>query len=576
MSDYLAVLPRWARILAEKYKSGVITEFLISGSVHDLVPLKVDITGTTYVSPKEFLARAVFPQRDTIIFYDQANGISCWKPEMMDDFTRVMGAIDQVKGTQFAGGLPRDPARAIPLIERYIRTRTMPGKDRKKIAVIVDYLHLLAPAGDASTLSAEESSTIISLLKWSNDPSFLQADVTVCLIAENLIEVNGMLLKNPYTAKIDIDLPDQGERFEYIQHAIAGTSFHDLSQVKPDVLAELTSGLSRVNIMTLINEAVANRRTITQDYVADKKKELVEKECYGLLEFLKPSWTLDMVSGHYAAKAWLNGDAALIKQGKLHVLPMGYLICGPIGTGKTFMATCFVGTIGIPCVKLLNFRSQWQGVTEGNWEKILKVLKAMGPIAVIIDEADAALGNRGQQGDSGTSNRVFAMLAAQMGDTNYRGKILWFLLTCRPDLLPVDLKRQGRAEVHIPLFYPETAEERQELIRVMAKKGKVSLDPNDLPVIPMSLKISGADIEAILVRAQRRALLDGKDAVTKEHFETELKDFTPPTYLDEIELQEKAAVMESTSQDFLPECFRKLERSQVFRRLRELKMMLGQ
>ena len=28
------------------------------------------------------------------------------------------------------------------------------------------------------------------------------------------------------------------------------------------------------------------------------------------------------------------------------------------------------------------------------------------------------------------------------------------LLTARPDLLPIDLKRQGRAEVHIPLFYP--------------------------------------------------------------------------------------------------------------------------
>ena len=46
------------------------------------------------------------------------------------------------------------------------------------------------------------------------------------------------------------------------------------------------------------------------------------------------------------------------------------------------------------------------------------------------------------------------MLAAQMGDTRYRGHILWFLLTCRPDLLPIDLKRQGRAEIHIPLDTP--------------------------------------------------------------------------------------------------------------------------
>ena len=41
-----------------------------------------------------------------------------------------------------------------------------------------------------------------------------------------------------------------------------------------------------------------------------------------------------------------------------------------------------------------------------------------------------------------------------MGNTEYRGKIVWFLITSRPDLLPVDLKRQGRAEEHLALFYP--------------------------------------------------------------------------------------------------------------------------
>ena len=63
-------------------------------------------------------------------------------------------------------------------------------------------------------------------------------------------------------------------------------------------------------------------------------------------------------------------------------------------------------------------------------------------------------------GDSGVSNRVFAQIAQFMGNTELRGKVIWFLLTCRPDLLPVDLKRQGRAEEHIALFYPETEEER--------------------------------------------------------------------------------------------------------------------
>ena len=47
------------------------------------------------------------------------------------------------------------------------------------------------------------------------------------------------------------------------------------------------------------------------------------------------------------------------------------------------------------------------GETEGNLEKVLNVLRSLGPVMVIIDEADAALGNRESGGDSGTSSRVF-------------------------------------------------------------------------------------------------------------------------------------------------------------------------
>src|SRR5438034_1089754 len=167
--------------------------------------------------------------------------------------------------------------------------------------------------------------------------------------------------------------------------------------------------------------------------------------------FIEASWTLDTVVGHEAAKARLREDAKLLKRGALDSLPMGYLLCGPVGTGKSFMAQCLSGEIGIPCVILKNFRSKYVGETEGNLQHVLSVLRAMGPVVVVVDEADAALGSREAEGDSGTSSRVFGMIAAQMGDTQYRGRIIWMLLTARPDLLPIDLKRQGRAEVDIPV-----------------------------------------------------------------------------------------------------------------------------
>jgi SpoVK/Ycf46/Vps4 family AAA+-type ATPase len=309
------------------------------------------------------------------------------------------------------------------------------------------------------------------------------------------------------------------------------------------------------------------------------KKRLIERQCRGMLEFIEPRWTLDTVVGHEGAKTRLRQDAALLKRGALDTLPMGYLLCGPVGTGKSFLAQCVSGEIGVPCVVLKNFRSKYVGETEGNLERVLSVLRAMGPVVVVVDEADAALGNRDAEGDSGTSSRVFAMIANQMGDSRYRGRILWMLLTARPDLLPIDLKRQGRAEVHIPLFYPTDEEEIRQMFVILAGKLGSRLSLEDVPPIPHLGQLSGADIEGIVGRAWRESLLAGKDHVTREALATVVSQFMPSTQGLERELQELAAIIECTDRQFLPPPIaRKLEsaggRAALQSRLTELKRLV--
>ena len=89
-----------------------------------------------------------------------------------------------------------------------------------------------------------------------------------------------------------------------------------------------------------------------------------------------------MVVGHDAAKERLRQDAELLRRGRLDCIPMGYLLCGPVGTGKSFLAQCATGSLGVPCVVLKNFRSKYVGETEGNLEKVLTVLRGMGPVVV--------------------------------------------------------------------------------------------------------------------------------------------------------------------------------------------------
>ncbi len=163
-------------------------------------------------------------------------------------------------------------------------------------------------------------------------------------------------------------------------------------------------------------------------------------------------------------------------------------------------------------------------------------------------------------------------IAQFMGNTEYRGKVIWFLLTCRPDLLPVDLKRQGRAEEHIALFYPDTQEERLALLRAMQRKVAMKPFPEDVETFFLARAgtLSGADIEAVLVRSHMRSSLQNKSAVDTEDLKAALEDFIPPYYPTEIDLQNLVAVLECTSKSLLPKKYRDIDRSELIRQTNEL------
>ena len=421
-------------------------------------------------------------------------------------------------------------------------------------------------------MSAEDRNSLVILKRWARNPDFLNADVTICLVSENQIEVNQGIVQQPGVASISIPLPEYSERLDFIRAQLKKQALPAGSDVSDESLAKLGAGLKRVQLQSLIAHAVQNRQALTMKALSERKKELIEAESGGLLEFVQSRFDLSFVAGNDQAKRKLQDAAAAIQAGNTDVLPMGYVICGPVGTGKTFITTCFAGEIGIPAVTLKNFRSMWQGVTEGNLERVLNLLKAMCPIAVIVDEADAQLGDRSSSGDSGVGNRVFAQIAQFMGNTELRGKVIWFLLTCRPDLLPVDLKRQGRAEEHIALFYPDTTEERLALLRAMQRKISMPPFPEDVETffLEHSGSLSGADIEAVLVRSHMRSSLQHKALVDTEDLKAALEDFIPPYYPTEIDLQNLVAVLECTSKSLLPKQYRDIERSELIRRANEL------
>lgn len=563
-------LPGWAEQMRDLFKSGSVAQFLVHGNIFDVVAVE-DSGSRRLLSVRGFLKDVMFESYDVVLEYDRGRGIRLAKGA--DDWADW---LKQILGNEANTLQTREPGTALELIDRYLlRTLNLQtlrsGESPRKIAVIIDFAEFVVPRGDPIQLSGLFSANVVKVLGWANDPAILHSNIVTVLLTEGLHDLNPLVVQNPHVATLKIPLPSETEMLDYLKTLIA-TQFPQLPskcEVSIEVLARRLSGLSRVGARRILSAALTNDRTITAAWLMRMKKELIERECQDLLEFLESPFTLDQVAGHDAVKAWLREDRQLLQRGLLNALPMGYLITGRIGTGKTFLVQCWAGELGVPCVVFKNFRDRWVGATESNLEKIFSVLHALGQVVVFVDEADQAAGKRsGEDGDSGLSGRVYSMLAKEMSDTRNRGRIVWVFATSRPDLLEVDLKRQGRLDVHIPLFPPQTKDEMRGLLLSISRKIQFPLDETDIPPLPDGLVLGGNEIEAILVRVVRLyELLPEPRSPLREVVDNVLKEVRPNAHTRKLEYMDLVAVKECTDSRFLPPAYQALTPEELERRI---------
>lgn len=549
--------PAWAREFADLYYAGTTCLFVLHGDVGDLTRLDPP-PNADYAAIPEFLAAQLFGGWDLVLIYDLSQGLRTYAGRDGDRFRRMAAKAAEVLGEPKTW--PRDPDLVLALIDQLVQKilLTEDPARRLSLGVIIEQAQFLTPSVELTQLAGPQGARLVRLASWAGNPYIKQCNIAFCLLCDPLAELNERLTSSAHVAAIEVAMPTVAERGDFIRrHESRPGAAGELGDFTPERLAELTGGLNLVNLDRLLAQAAGPGRSFDSGSLKTLKKRLIERQARGLVEFIEPPHSMDDFVGNDAVRERLIDDARLLSKGRLDVAPMGYLVCGPVGTGKTYLAECFAGSVGAPCVKMRNFRSKYVGETEGNLQQILAVLRAMGPVIVVIDEADAALGDRQGGGDSGTSSRVFSMIASQMGDTRYRGRLIWMLLTSRPELLPVDLKRQGRAEVHLPLFSPGTEAEVETMVAIMAKKNKTALEPGADPKPLAGRGLSGADLESIVLAAKRKALVRGRETIAADDLEFAAYDFIPSAQGLEKEKQELNAVLECTSIAFLPEHWRK-------------------
>ncbi len=536
--------PEWATELSVAFESGASGQFILYGNVHDRLAVNGRLVNIERYIQDELLAGF-----EVIFAYDLGNGLTIERGgEKLAQWVPVA-----------ARSLPREPLEAIRFVSRYGRylgnLNTLGRRENlQQVAVIIRGADQLLPADG----NGFEHGSLTSLIReWGSGAPFSQIPFASLLVSDNLNDLEPLVAYAPQASCIRVPLPSVPELEAAL--TLLQKQYPQTIPAETDMPA-LAAALTGVYISTL--EQLAKIRAHKKELLraADltmMKKEMVEQDAPGLIEFVESKRTLDDYYGQEALKKWLRQDVVLWRKNDLKALPMGYLLCGPIGTGKTFLVECLAGEAGVPVVKLKNFRDKWVGSSEGNLEKIFRLIRALGRCIIFIDEADQTLGRRDSgSSDSGLSGRLYSMIAQEMSDTSNRGKVVWVLASSRPDLIEVDLKRPGRIDLKVPILPTTTRAESAGLIRALARRYELAVSPEEMKQIEPQLPIllTPGSAEALVVKAYRVARTEnvaGGAALARC-----LDGYQNPVPEDVLEAQMRLAVREASDLSFVPEAFR--------------------
>jgi hypothetical protein len=502
-------IPAWLGPgVLDRYHSGASHLFLLHGNVRDVHPF-----GPDYVGIAEGIRRLA-GERAIVVSYDVGSGLSFPDAAREKAFRKALGLK--------AAALPTDPTRALILLDALLSADRSPVAS---VAIVVDYAHTLAPADGG----AAERQNIATLARWGSDPAIAARRPLIILVAPTAGEVSSEVYSGASGAEVvAVPRPPLDDRVEFAR-ALQRRWPEVAWEMPPEQLGAETGGLSLVQMEDMVQRAKGARAPLARASILERKIDLLRQEYGDVLEILQPRHDLSAVGGLDHAVGELREIADIMRRGLYAAAPLGIILMGPPGTGKSYLAECFAKECGMLCVKFKPLRGMYVGQSERNQEKAFAAIRALAPVVVIVDESDQAEGGSRDSGsgDSGVTERMRAGAFNFWADNALRGKVLRIDSTNRVDLIDSAMRRSGRTDIKIPILMPDTVARRQ-IFEVLVKKLKLQSSITDYtPFAERTDGYTGSDIELAITTAYRFALRDGASGLTAAHLTAALDDLLP-------------------------------------------------
>ena len=389
------------------------------------------------------------------------------------DAADVPAGVANMPFSQYMNDAIGSPTLALELLRQFcLLSRTTNQQGQKllpeKLIILIEATDMLLPEGEIRSLSLPDRHRVSIVQDWIADSNFMNGKDTVIFITESASLVNSRIIRLPQVVSVEIPSPGIAERRHFIswfnnQQKLTGKTLNLWgSQAQ---LAMFTAGLSIQALRQLLIAACYAGEKLRPETVIGKVSEFIQAQLgEDVVEFKKPSHTLKEVVGNRKLVAFLKTQLIpRITSTGADALP-GMSVCGPIGSGKSFIFEGVAGELDIPVLVLKNIRSMWFGQTDVIFERLRRLLMALVKVLIFVDEADTQFGDVGRDAHS-TERRLTGKIQAMMSDPELRGNITWLLMTARIYNLSPDLRREGRVgDMVVPVLDPSEAD-REDFLR---------------------------------------------------------------------------------------------------------------
>lgn len=237
------------------------------------------------------------------------------------------------------------------------------------------------------------------------------------------------------------------------------------------------------------------------------------------LEIITPKGGLDLIAGQTHLKEYFRRRRQVFEpewRGDGLSNPKGVLLCGPTGTGKTFLSACLAHEWSATILRgdVSACKGSLVGQTEGAFRRMLKDVENQAgdntPVVFQLDEAGKMFGS-GANGTSTTDSGVSGGISATYLTWRQNcTKPIYVVMTCNEDFInfPAAWLRAGRLDKVFFVDVPN-AEGRKEAFNIHLKMRNWSSQDIDLDVLAKKsdgytpAEIEQTVEEAILIKLQK-------------------------------------------------------------------------